>query len=149
MAAQLRKVSAFGFHKYQKRVIEESWKSDQEPTSIDRIVMNSNWKENVKRGRGRVEDANAIHQVIPTAVYGSLVRYFHPDYQKVGRINVLVFSDVLDKTGVAAVTLEKFIHKSLMENQWYRDIYERAQTVKKWFDAGRHFIARSFWDMKC
>ena len=42
------------------------------------------------------------------------------------------------------VTLEKFIHKSLMENQWYRDIYERAKTVKKWFDAGRHFYCEEF-----
>ena len=132
------------FHKYSKSVIDESWKYDQEPTSVKRIVMNSDWKENVKRGRAPVEDANAIHQVIPTAVYGSLVRYFHPDYQKAGRINVLVFTDVLDKTGVAAVTLEKFIHKRLMENQWYRDVYERAKTVKKWFDVGRHFYCEEF-----
>ena len=51
---------------------------------------------------------------------------------------------MLDKTGVAAIELDKFIHANLMSLPWFVEIWNRATKVKSYYDVGRHFLNEEY-----
>ena len=55
-----------------------AWKEANKAEEPYTMVWNSDWKENVMRGHGPVEDANVYHREVPTACYGVCVQYWEP-----------------------------------------------------------------------
>ena len=67
----------------------------------------------MKHGRGPEEDSQVIHQIEMTACYGTCIQFWDPEgddgkgCKTVAYVTTL--SDVMDKTGDAAVAHEDFI----------------------------------------
>ena len=140
----MERVCSLGFHVWTSKQVNAQFKSDIKVKTTDRIVMNSDWKENIKRVRGPEEDNMAIHQLLPTAIHGRVMYYFHPEHKETGKIWVIVGTDVLDKTSVAANAIEKFIYDEMMKRDYFPPIWNRAKSVKQWFDSGCGYYCEAF-----
>jgi hypothetical protein len=103
----LRDIVDIGYHVYIKEIVKNAWREFNKglPADGSIIGIQFDWKENVVRGRGPVEDSTVIHNTASTAVFGVIVSFFHPELQKTGHIHIPMFSDCLDKTGEAAIAL--------------------------------------------
>ena len=95
VAKTMKKICLLGFHVYLKNTVNdlfERWCT--QPIPVDTLLWNSDWKENVKRGRAPTEDSQVIHQLQPTAVFGICIQYWNKVYECNGKINVTVLTDV-------------------------------------------------------
>ena len=61
-------LAKLGFHIFQEKEVRVLWNRWNNFFGPFDIILNSDWKENVKRGRGPVEDSQVIHQIEMTAL---------------------------------------------------------------------------------
>jgi hypothetical protein len=131
-------------HIFIKNTIRTDFNEARRSVTSKTLVTNSDWKENVKRGRGPKEDSTVVHTIEPTAVFGTAMQYYNEELRKPGRIYVTVLSDILDKSQLAAIRLEQFIFRELLKLDWFQKVYAKVETVHQYYDQGKHFFANDF-----
>jgi hypothetical protein len=134
-------ICAIGHHVYQKNVISKSWKESL--TYLDRnakeIIVQADWKMDLERNVGPVEDSSAFHNREHTAVFGMCLTFWSLKHAAMGRVFIPILTNVLDKTAEAATHLIEFAFEQLMTQDWFQEIFSVCETVKTFIDAGNHF----------
>ena len=85
-------------------------------TDSSRITWNADWKEDVQHGRGPVEDSSVVHNVLSTAVFGACLRFFDAPTSTMKKLYVTILTDTLNKSGPAAVALERHVLKEALKD---------------------------------
>ena len=134
-------VTSLGFHVYQKKGVRGVWTNAHVLLDESRIVWNADWKEDVQRGRGPVEDSSVVHNLVPTAIYGACIRYWDPQTQRAKKLYVTVLTDVLNKSGPAAVALERHVLKEVRNDPEFAKAWAVATHLEKFYDSGRGFLS--------
>jgi hypothetical protein len=136
-----------GYHYYCKTEVRRVYKALTQntlPADGSLGIMQFDWKANISKGRGGKEDSSVIHNTVPTAVFGFSFLYFNPKYQQNGRFFVALLTDVLDKTGEAAIVFIKAIMARLVTLDDFHTIWACIKKVTAFMDVGPHFKSQAF-----
>jgi hypothetical protein len=144
IADMMSRVATLSKHKRLGAVIKKHFKAVRADPPPGVLVTNSDWKENVKRGYGPREDSSVVHNLEATAVFGQAMAYRNEQWGKTGRIYVVVVSDVVNKSQLAAMRTEEFIITELRKLEWFKPIWEKIKTLHQFYDKGKHFLANQF-----
>jgi hypothetical protein len=145
VARLMKTICTLGFHVFAKNAIAKRMKElNNRPTTWEDIEITFDWKENMQRGRGPVEDKNAVYQQQPTAVFGLCITYFNPKWNKRGHINTAIMSNVLDKTAAAAIAFLEFFIAEMLKESWFKEVWDKVLKVHWRSDIGPHFLSEGF-----
>jgi hypothetical protein len=145
VARLMKTICTLGFHVFAKDAIAKRMKElNDRPTTEEDIEITFDWKENMQRGRGPIEDKNAVFQQQPTAVFGICITYFNRKWIKRGEINMAIMSNVLDKTAAAAIAFLEFFIAEMMKEPWFKEVWDKVLKVHWRSDIGPHFLSEGF-----